>query len=267
MALISVAILGNAYSYELTFDEVDLNWAPFECTPAMAAAQQCAGKNKDKDYKWGRIITDDFSDLGVIFAGYTDPVSQQGSSNPLVLFNTDFPTYDGSGDPDLASPMSEWGNPNNTKEFGNVLIVHEVNSSSQKCVYSKDKCKRSDDRGAGGVIEMTFTTPVTFESLDLLDAHDNGGSVSVDYLLNGSTVTKVYSITDLGSSADHTWQSLNINLNNVVSASIEFFKSGAIDNLRFVHNVPEPSTIALLFSLLALIYLRKNNPLAKQRSN
>ncbi|WP_168215728.1 SdrD B-like domain-containing protein [Roseimaritima ulvae] len=168
------------------------------------------------DLASGTVVDDEYSSLGV-----TISVQNDNSSHPdkAVVFDSANPT---GGDNDLATPG--YHATNNTP-LGNVLVIAEndVDANNDQLIDNPD------DEASGGTITFTFDDAVRIDQIDLLDVDSSevGGSVVTVNTANGS---QTFNIAALG---DNSFQTIDINVDDVTSLSVNFISSGAITGLKF----------------------------------
>ena len=159
-------------------------------------------------------------------AGMT--IATNDPAYPAMIFDSSNPT---GGDLDLGTPNVDFGGPGrgaggrtggsgeNTVALGNVLIISEDGDSSDP-----------DDNAGGGQLIFTFDSPVTVESIVLLDL-DDGTSANVS--LFSETDAELLSV-DVGptdGSGDNGVYSADLNTVRVAKLVVTFPGSGAVASI------------------------------------
>ncbi|OZH55677.1 hypothetical protein AFK68_03055, partial [Hydrocoleum sp. CS-953] len=188
----------------------DETWSYTKTLPAEnLSTSTTTTKNHVIDFEGfaaGTVIDNEYNDLGVT-------ISATGGSNQAMIFDSANPT---GGDHDLETPGS---GPNNTTPQGNILIISEDGDSSNP-----------DDEADGGTITFDFDNPVNINSLSFIDIEEAGGKIITTDADGNVTTTD---IAALGQDGDNSFQTLNINDNDVVKLEVELAGSGAISGLDF----------------------------------
>jgi hypothetical protein len=188
-----------------------------------------------------RINDEYFADYGVTIDAYN---VDQGFGDAAVAFDT---TLSGTLDEDLEAPFYKIGDVDQEDPFnpGNVLIIQE---SMLGC--DADTCDSPDDEGSrpSGYFTIDFGKAVTLNSIDFFDIeHDEATANNAIYLYDAlGAELSVGSFYTPATGGNNTWDRLFFDIADVYSMEIRLNGSGAIDNLDFTFEVPEPTTLALL---------------------
>ncbi len=198
----------------------------------------------------GELINDQWLDWGVSISA-----ERNGSSEPLVLFNSNcFEESCTGDDDDLAT-----GEPFGTDQQGNVLIIQQNNNNLKN---------PNDDRN-GGTISFDFMNGgVNLNSITLLDVDDDFGRNGVDsimftaYFTDGTTEEiDIFSLPTSGPDSivtqlsdepgDNSLYEFNLGLSDVMKFDVTYPGSGAIASIKWddeiVKDIPEPvSAVGLL---------------------
>lgn len=198
----------------------------------------------------GELINDQWLDWGVSISA-----ERNGSSEPLVLFNSNcFEESCTGDDDDLAT-----GEPFGTDQQGNVLIIQQNNNNLKN---------PNDDRN-GGTISFDFMNGgVNLNSITLLDVDDDFGRNGVDsimftaYFTDGTTEEiDIFSLPTSGPDSivtqlsdepgDNSLYEFNLGLSDVMKFDVTYPGSGAISSIKWddeiVKDIPEPvSAVGLL---------------------
>ena len=198
----------------------------------------------------GELINDQWLDWGVSISA-----ERNGSSEPLVLFNSNcFEESCTGDDDDLAT-----GEPFGTDQQGNVLIIQQNNNNLKN---------PNDDRN-GGTISFDFMNGgVNLNSITLLDVDDDFGRNNVDsimftaYFTDGTTEEiDIFSLPTSGPDSivtqlsdepgDNSLYEFNLGLSDVMKFDVTYPGSGAISSIKWddeiVKDIPEPvSAVGLL---------------------
>jgi len=158
----------------------------------------------------GTIVDDEYANFGLAIT------SQNPALHPAMIFDSANPT---GGDNDLATPG--WGVGNDTP-LGNVLIVSEDGNQNDP-----------DDDAGGGTLTFDFDQPVTVDTISLLDIDTNESGGTIVSVMQSSGTTSI-SIPALG---NNSFQTVDINLDDVISIDVNFVSSGAVSEL--VYHLPE----------------------------
>ena len=141
-----------------------------------------------------------------------------GAPGPAVLFDTAAPSCD---DDDLVTPG--YG-VDNVADLGQVLIVQELGSD---CV--------PDDEAEGGSLTFDFVRPIDFVSVGILDADEEGGSVTVIAPGSAPCVAAIPALDD------NSWQEVSCELAGVTTVIVELAGSGAVTGFGCAETSPRPS--------------------------
>ncbi|TCS43689.1 PEP-CTERM sorting domain-containing protein [Reinekea marinisedimentorum] len=182
----------------------------------------------------GQIIDDEYSAWGVTISG-DNPFR---SFDYAVAFDSDLSN---TRDDDLEAPFTNSAGV--TLNPGNILIVQE-NDNCNGII-----CNQPDDEGtnraSNASLTFSFDSAVTIDSLNLFDINpsrssEQNGTIEF-YLADSSSVTVNIPLTG----GDNSWAELLLGVTNVQSFSVFLDGSGAIDDIAFSVDVPEPATLAL----------------------
>ncbi|MEO1128453.1 MAG: hypothetical protein AAFX05_01960 [Planctomycetota bacterium] len=214
---------------------------------AAPIATNCVDFSTDDN---GMVIANGQEIDGEFFADFT--VSGVGAARLAAFDSTPSGPNDPSGDEDLLV------------DLGNVLIIQNDNLLSK----TGDIFDTVDDDAGGGAVLFSFNSPVTLESIDLIDI-DSSAAVTVT-MTDGNGLTRTYSVPDNWTfdveSSPLGWDTLDLtsladqdsegaggpatavedfgfDANDVVSLEVDFSGSGALDNVKYV---PGPATAAML---------------------
>ena len=157
------------------------------------------------------------------------------------LFDTAFV----GNDPDLGSPNEkctpsgpgegEGGEPGsegeNCKFLGNVLIIQT----------SDESITIPDDNVDGGSILFEFKSPVLFESLSLLDM-DYASYITILTETDAGEMNELPPI-DVELLGDNSFQTVDINVENVKQVIVSFTRSGAVTDIAFCYPSTEPTPV------------------------
>lgn len=226
----------NAASYTLDFE-------------SDAAGNPIKVGNGNKSDGNGDVISNQWLDWGVSISA-----ERNGSSEPLLLFNSNcFEESCTGDDDDLAT-----GEPFGTEPQGNVLIIQQNNNKLWD---------PNDDRN-GGTISFDFMNGgVDLNSITLLDVDDDFGRNGVDsimftaYFTDGtnqeidifslpdgpdSIVTQLSDVT-----GDNSLYEFSLGLSDVMRFDVTYPGSGAIASIQWddedTQDIPEPvSAVGLL---------------------
>ena len=177
----------------------------------------------------GTIVYDQFPGLTIEAENARVP----GADNRAMIFDSANPS---GHDHDLGTPNQDFGGPGigagggsysdnpNENALGNILIISEDGDSSDP-----------DDEAQGGTITFTFDNPVRVDQIDLLDIDSDEAGGSIVTLLTSSG-TQSIGIPALG---NNSFQTVDINVDDVVSMTVEFVSSGAITELKFTESTEE----------------------------
>ena len=179
------------------------------------------------------------------------------SLDAAIIFDT---LYDGPIDRDLQGPDWFCGN-QYTTTFGNVLIIPErlTDWNNDGLVDDPD----DEGRRPAGILGFIFSTPIYTFGFDLIDIELPMESGAVGFLSGGTEV--FVSFAQLAAD-DSTIGFGNHSANRIApiraeDLSLAFFDevrfymggSGAIDNITYTTNLPEPgSALMFCFGLAAL---------------
>jgi hypothetical protein len=157
-----------------------------------------------------------------------------------------FNTSSVGNDPDLGSPnekctpsgpgKGEGGQPGsvgaNCQFLGNVLIIQDSNK----------RIKIPDDNVNGGSILFEFETPVLFESLGLLDM-DYASFITILTESDSGEMEELPTI-DIELLGDNSFQTMNINVENVKQLRVSMARSGAVTDIAFCYPSTGPTPVA-----------------------
>jgi hypothetical protein len=188
-----------------------------------------------------RINDEYFADYGVTIDAFN---LDRGFGDAAVAFDT---SLSGTEDEDLEAPFYKIDDVKKENPFnpGNVLIIQESMRSCDATV-----CDSPDDEGSrpAGYFTIDFGQAVTLNSIDFFDIERAEATARnsihlYDALGSEMSVGSFYTPSTGG---DNTWDRLYFDIADVYSMEIRLNGSGAIDNLDFTFEVPEPTTLALL---------------------
>jgi len=159
-----------------------------------------------------------------------------GYSNKPRLFNTSNVGNSKFGDFDLGSPnehcqnpgpgIGEGGEPDslgaNCEPLGNVLIIQEDN----------ENLSIPDDNVDGGVISFEFNKPSKIYKMGLLDINYKSYLAVSTKDYTGKVAKKDVPIPMLG---DNSYQTLVININNIIKLDLNLCRSGGVAFLSFCY--------------------------------
>jgi|GEM_PF-2047828 len=137
----------------------------------------------------GDFVTNQFqADYGITFSGHSNHSNRTGA---VIIFDSSVPS---GGDRDLGTPNQAYGGPGrgsggtnpagrNDQAKGNILILAEdvVDNNGDGRVDDPD------DDAAGGYIDVAFETPVTVNTVDLVDLDDHANNRVIFTYSDGST--------------------------------------------------------------------------------
>lgn len=178
--------------------------------------------------------------------------------NPVIVFDTDCSGASCTGgDPDLSSPFppASGSDDQTDRSFGNALILSEdpIGDASGDPLTFPDP----DDNAGGGMITLSFNTPVVlqgFAGLDIEERRGMGFSVAVDG-------TDVPGLQNLSVDQDGQYLSVDLLARNLFVLGSDykftFTSSGALDDVVFsvpsnIEEIPLPAGLPLLLTGLGL---------------
>ncbi|WP_432798282.1 PEP-CTERM sorting domain-containing protein [Poriferisphaera sp. WC338] len=188
----------------------------------------------------GTIMDDEYQPWGVIVSG----TNNNKVHDIAALFDSGNPT---GGDDDLETPGYH---DTNGVALGHVLIVAENDLDANNDGVLDDPDDEGNDPTTGPfAAEIDFMFDQVFESgyLDVLDIEGANDTASIEpsnvtFLLDG-IVVEVIEITGLGDNSVEriTWE--NVLFDQI---HVNFYRSGAVDNVFVGDAVPEPGMLALM---------------------
>jgi len=161
------------------------------------------------------LVGQEFSNGDSLLDATVD-VNSNGNNNTAMIFDSLNPT---GNDNDLSTKQSgshqAYGLDNNI-ELGKVLIISEDGDSSDP-----------DDESKGGTITMNYDNAINLDNIGFLDIEETGGSVRV---YNGASLKGTFTILAKG---DNSYQTVNINKNDINKIVIKLAGSGAITYIDY----------------------------------
>lgn len=184
------------------------------------------------------------------------PLRDPGVGNFVEDWDPNSPTYK-----DYMFEYAKNPNVTSTNILGakNVLIIQE------------DPNGDPDDFAGGGIINIEFRIPVTFEVIGILDL-DESSNTTISFFQDTTLVGgAAQGIANLGNNSYQEIMYPNTSdYQNITKVAVNFSGSGAISGLKFTapYVIPEPSTYALIFGGLALgVVLIKRRLSSKEKSS
>jgi hypothetical protein len=183
----------------------------------------CAGTDivvDFEDYTTGQVVTN----LGFGIKVKATRHGRSGKSEPAdaMIFDSTAPS---GGDLDLGTPHESFGGPGvgiggaagtlfeNIVPQGNILIISEDGDRSDP-----------DDEASGGVMTFTFKKPTYVKEFGILDNEE--GATAILILTDNSTTT-----IDIPKRSNNSFETIQIQLPNVVEMSINFGGSAAVTHI------------------------------------